>query len=104
MSMTINWKGDVIPRVQKLLDLYPYAPTVRAIFYRLVSDNVVPNTFPNYKGLIQALCTAREKDATDSGHISVYAFADDTRRIEGINDEFWTPEQYVDVCVRNLKN
>jgi hypothetical protein len=104
MSMTINWKVDVIPRVQKLLDQYPYAPTVRAIFYRPVSDDVIPNTFPNYKGLIQALSTAREKRPADAGYISVYAFADDTRRIEDLNDEFWTDKEYVDMLVNQLKD
>jgi hypothetical protein len=104
MSMTINWKVDVIPRVQKLLDQYPYAPTVRAIFYRLVSDEVIPNKYDVYKGLIQALNTAREKESHEDGYISVYSFADDTRFIEDINDTYWTPEEYVDVCVNDLKN
>jgi hypothetical protein len=102
--MTINWKVDVIPRVQKLLDQYPYAPTVRAIFYRLVSDEVIPNTYQVYKGLIQALNTAREKFPGEFGFIDVYSFADDTRKIEDISDEFWTAEEYVDGIISNVKN
>jgi hypothetical protein len=104
MSMTINWKVDVIPRVQKLLDQYPYAPTLRAIFYRLVSDEVIPNKYEVYKGLIQALNTAREKESHEDGYISVYSFADDTRFIEDINDTFWTPEEYVDGVISGVKN
>jgi hypothetical protein len=68
--MTITWNVDVIPRVQKLLERYPYAPTVRAIFFRLVSGDVVQDTFPNYKGLIQALSTATEKRPGDPGYIA----------------------------------
>jgi len=34
----------------------------------------------------------------------VYAFADDTRRIEDINDEFWTDEEYVNMLVDQLKD
>jgi hypothetical protein len=71
-----KWLIDVIPKVIELLDEYEYRPTIRAIFYRLVSDEIISNTFGEYKGLIQALGTARKKEPEEKGYISPFAFAD----------------------------
>jgi hypothetical protein len=94
----------VIPKVQKLLTEYSYHPTIRGIFYRLVTNNVITNVYKNYKGLIAALSRAREKDRLDKGYIDVYAFADDTRFITDIRDKFLTPEEYIDYHISILKN
>jgi hypothetical protein len=100
----IDWQGIVIPKVQYLLTEYPYHPTIRGIFYRLVSDNIITNVFKNYKGFIQALSIAREKDSDEKGYLDVYAFADDTRFIEEIDDAFWSPEEFIDFHVEQLKD
>lgn len=100
----IDWQGIVIPKVQNLLGEYSYHPTLRGIFYRLVSDNIITNVYSNYKGLIQTLSTAREKKPHEKGYIDVYAFADDTRFITDIEDWFWTPKQYVDYHIELLKD
>ena len=100
----MNWQRNVIPKVQEFLGLSSYRPTMRGTFYRLVSDNIITNIFKNYKGLIQALSLAREKSPDEEGYISVYAFADNTRFIEDIDDEFWSPEEFVDYHINILQN
>jgi hypothetical protein len=52
-----RWQKIVIPEVQEKLKTYSYRPTVRGIFYNLVSGNVTPNTQQAYKGLINAIRT-----------------------------------------------
>jgi hypothetical protein len=74
-----NWRVDVIPRVIELLREYEYRPTVRGMFYRLVSDGIISNTPNEYKGLIQALSTARKKKFGENGYIDPFAFADEGR-------------------------
>lgn len=99
-----DWINDVIPRVIELLGEYSYRPTVRGMFYRLVSDEIIPNTFKEYKGLIQALGSARKKKSGQKGYISPFAFADDSRYIEDINDEFKSYEDYVRELIDDLKD
>lgn len=99
-----DWLNDVIPRINELLGEYPYKPTIRAIFYRLVSENKITNTFQTYKGLVQALGNARKKKSNDERYVNPDAIGDDTRHIEDIKDHFWTQEEYIKYLVDRLKN
>jgi hypothetical protein len=74
------------------------------MFYRLVSDNIIQNTFSVYKNLIQALGAARHKKPYEKGYISPLAFADDTRHIEDIRDSFLTPQEYIEYHINRLRN
>jgi hypothetical protein len=99
-----NWCVDVIPRVIELLNEYEYRPTVRGIFYRLVSDEILSNTFKEYKGLIQALGTARNKKFGENGYIDPFAFSDESRYIEDIYDTFVSQKDYAESVIDNLRN
>lgn len=61
----INW-NEVIPaaieQAQEYKREYNEAPTLRAIYYRLVSVEVIPNTKSAYKGLSRVLSQARVDD------------------------------------------
>jgi len=91
-----EWRIDVIPKVIQFLNEYEYKPTLRGIFYRLVSEEIISNTFDQYKGLVQALATARKKRVGVRGYISPFAFADDSRYIEDINDRFTSYQDVID--------
>jgi hypothetical protein len=107
MTMGINWQRDVIPYIERLLntDYKEYRPTKRAIFYRSVSDNMIPNLKESYKGLIQATSKAQKDNINgDPKRLNIFSFADGTRFIDDIKDQFWTPEQYVDRRASDLKN
>lgn len=99
-----NWRRDVIPRVIELLDEYEYRPTVRGMFYRLYNDGVLSNTIKEYKGLVQALATARNKKPGEKGYIDPFAFSDAGRFIEDIYDTFVPVETFAEGIIDNLKN
>jgi hypothetical protein len=99
-----EWLIDVIPKVMQFLNEYGYRPTVRGMFYRLVSEEIISNTFEQYKGLIQALGTARKKRPGERGYISPFAFADDSRYIEDINDRFTSYQDVIDEYTDWLKD
>ena len=83
----INWKEVVKVARQVAIDLYNQigSPvTLRAIFYALVSRNVIPNTKSAYKRLSSVLTEARKK-----GEFEWYLIKDETRRILG-GDFGWT--------------
>lgn len=94
-----RWQKDIVPKVLDALEAYSYKPTVRGMFYRLVSDELISNTFKTYRSLVAALTIARI-----NGTIPIDAFVDNTRSIEDINDTYWSPEEYVDHLIRQLKN
>lgn len=87
-----------------MLGEYEYRPTVRGMFYRLVSDKILPNTIKEYKGLIQALGAARSKTRGENGFISPFAFSDNSRYIEDIHDKFVSPQDYVGNIIDTLRN
>lgn len=99
-----DYRFDVIPKVIELLPEYSYRPSIRGMFYRLVSEKVISNTFEEYKGLVRALSTARKKRPGQSGYIDPMAFADDTRFIENIDDTFSSYESVIDSKIHFLKN
>jgi len=87
----INWQDIIIPRVKELIESYNYRPTLRQIFYRLVSDLFLPNNKKYYKSLSRALTHAREKKIIDP-----LALAD--RKRESSQGDFgWNnPEDFVE--------
>lgn len=64
--MVIKW-NEVIPQAieqaQGYRNEYGEAPTLRAIYYRLVSIEAIPNTRSAYKGLSKCLSEARKDGA-----------------------------------------
>jgi hypothetical protein len=92
------WQKQVIPKVAEKLRAYTYRPTVRGMFYNLVSDGILQNTPKQYKSLISALSVARR-----NGSIPMDAFVDNTRWIDDISDQYQKPEEYVQDIIDVLK-
>lgn len=92
-----DWK-DVIERVKQELPWFQerdITPTLRTLFYRLVSLEAIPNTNQAYKQLSSACVEARknEKLPWDS-------FSDEGRQVlEDFVEEYRSPEQYVQSCI-----
>jgi len=85
----INWKKDVIVEAEKFArdyySKYNAPPTLRAIFYALVSKNVIPNTKSAYKRLSAVLSQARY-----NGEFSWRLIKDETRIAYQLEpDEFY---------------
>jgi hypothetical protein len=101
-STRIHWKS-VIDRVQEELKWFEergIKPTLRTIFYRLVSVEVIPNTNQAYKQLSSA-CVEARKD----GRLPWDCIADESRVVlEDFNEDYKTPEQHVQLYINLLKN
>jgi hypothetical protein len=64
-------------------------PTVRTIYYALVSKELIPNTRSAYQGLVKMLVKARKNEVVDWAWI-----ADETRATRGTDYPAWEPEEY----------
>ncbi len=66
-----------------------YKPTLRAMFYRLYSRGLIPNTSTTYDSLSRATVEARWK-----GQLNMDCFADNSRQVIGdFNERYVTPEE-----------
>jgi hypothetical protein len=98
----IDWRGQVlIPIKQRLASFKSQGitPTLRTMYYNLVSTGVIPNTKNSYKGLSRFTAKLRK-----NGELPMDCFADNSRRIEDINDTYFTPEEHIDDAIDSLKN
>jgi len=81
----LNW-ATIIPEAVKQADAYlreyDEAPTLRGIYYRLVSIGVIPNTKSVYKGLSRVLSDARLEGTFPWG-----LMVDNVRASTGAGDE-----------------
>src|SRR5918999_2798874 len=67
-------------------------PSLRTLFYRLVSLEIIPNTINSYDKLSEYIVEARKE-----GRISWDAISDKVRySISNFNDYYVSPERYVD--------
>jgi hypothetical protein len=100
-STHIDWKS-VIDCVKLELPWFQerdITPTLRTLFYRLVSLEVIPNTNQAYKQLSSACVNARKK-----GKIPWNSIADEGRLVlADFEEEYQTPEQYVQSHIDLLK-
>src|SRR4030095_11653594 len=78
IKKNINWKKDVMPIIKERLNLWSsqqITPTLRTLFYTLVSLNVLENTPERYGYLSKFTARAREnsqigvKKIDDDGYI-----------------------------------
>jgi hypothetical protein len=103
-STRIDW-NSVVDRVKRELPWFQQrdiTPTLRTLFYRLVSLEIIPNTEQKYKQLSNACVKARE-----DGKIPWDAFADEGRLVleDFVHvEDYQTPEQYVRSNVDFFKN
>lgn len=78
---SLNWAKDVHPEIVKALRYFDgigVRPTLRTVFYNLVSKEVIGNTKSTYKGLSKWLVTARQK-----GLVPWNAIEDTARNVYG---------------------
>ena len=90
----IDWKKKVMPNIKERLSLFNQqgiVPTLRTMFYALVSLNVIPNTQSQYQYLSKVTSKARIK-----GELPIDCFADNTRSIiQDFNDIHLEPKEYI---------
>jgi hypothetical protein len=97
--MPIKWK-DITQVVQQELATFSFKPTLRTMFYRLFSRNLIPNTRASYNSLGRELVNARW-----DGRLPMDCFADNTRQVVGSFDEdYYTPNDVIDFRIENLLN
>jgi hypothetical protein len=113
----INWKNEIMPHIQKMLNLWArrqIVPTLRGMFYYLVSINVLENTAARYDYLSKYTADAREKSEIcaeirynrngdpyphmfkSDEILPIDCFADNVRHILDIDDIYETAEQFFD--------
>jgi hypothetical protein len=99
---TLDYRNVIIPTVITILNEFRSAGiemTVRGMFYRLVSVELINNTYEVYKKLDAALTRYRKNDV-----LPINCFVDNTRKIIDIQDEYLSPQRYVDLYVEGLKH
>jgi hypothetical protein len=99
-----NWRQvvdkHVIPALKQFNEDQRITPTLRTLFYRLVSLEVIPNTENSYKRLSRVLVQERKE-----GRIEFDAIADESGRqvMCHFNDSYTNPEEYVMQYIQYLK-
>lgn len=99
MSAKVNWANVVkesVPIIQGFVGR-GVIPTLRTVYYALVSKNLIPNTKSAYKRLSSVFVDARKK-----GVVSWHHIADETRKAEGGDRPLWTPEAYARAYVNYM--
>jgi hypothetical protein len=98
----INWDNVVTSSIPifKDFNMRGVVPTLRTIYYALVSKEIIPNTKSAYKGLSAAFVTARQ-----DGRIAWQWLADETRKAEGGDRRYyWDKDEYADALMRRVVN
>jgi hypothetical protein len=97
-----NWK-EVIEEVKSSLLWFKQLgviPTLRTMFYRLVSIEIIPNTEQSYKSLSSTMVKARK-----SGEIPWGSFSDQGRQVLiGFEGKYTSPEEFIQSEIDYLKN
>ena len=85
---------SIVQAVNVILAEYNFPLTLRQIYYRLVSSNLIPNKLSAYKQLSKTLVKARENSEVDDTKIE-----DRARQVLKAPQCYEDPEEYVD-CVK----
>ena len=98
-----NWDRDVFPHIEHGLNDFKnrgIKPTLRTIFYSLVSLDVIENTKSSYKQLSDYTVKKRER-----GLLPMNCFTDSSRNIiEDFDDRFVTLDSYLNIGIYYLRN
>jgi hypothetical protein len=98
----LDWRS-IVERVSEELQWFEeqgIKPTLRTLFYRLVSLEIIPNTQQTYKQL-----SSNTVDAKKDGLLQWDCFADEGRQVlEDFDDRYLTPEEYIQDGIDWLKN
>ena len=95
----LNWKDIMaksIPIFREFVDR-GITPTVRTIYYALVSKELIPNTRSAYQGTCKMLVKARKERLVLWEWI-----ADETRATRGLDRPRWKPERYAEAWIEHL--
>jgi hypothetical protein len=96
----IDWKSvvDYVMRELSWFIEHDITPTLRTLFYRLISLEIIPNTSQTYR-LSSATVKARKK-----GKLPWNTISDEGRLVlSDFAEEYQTPEQYVQSHLHLLK-
>jgi hypothetical protein len=96
-----NWK-EVIEEVKSSLLWFKQLgviPTLRTMFYRLVSMEIISNTEQSYKSLSSTMVKARK-----TGEIPWDCISDQGRQVLVGLEEYTSPDDFVEIGVDYLKN
>jgi hypothetical protein len=97
--LTVKWK-EITKEVKKELENFGFQPTLRTIFYRLFSKQLIPNTSNAYKSLSREMVDARM-----DGRLPIACFADNTRQVVGyFNEDYSTPQELIDERLDGVRN
>lgn len=92
-----------MPAIRERLDVFNrqrIIPTLRAMFYALVSLQVIPNVESYYKTLSNYTARARENN-----ELPINCFSDQSRHIiQDFDDEYVTIEDYIQRGISHLEN
>ena len=94
--MKINW-SEVVDNSVGIIGSFlerGVTPTLRTVYYALVSKAIIPNTMSAYKRLSSVMVEARKEGKVRWGWI-----ADETRETRGSDNPFWEPEDYAKAYV-----
>ena len=89
------------PAIRERLDAFNsrgIVPTLRTMFYALVSLQVINNLQPQYQYLSHFTARAREK-----GELPIDCFADQSRRIIDFEDTYETLGSYIERGLNHLE-
>lgn len=110
----INWQRDIMPTIKQRLSLWTsqqIKPTLRGLFYILISLNLLENTKAKYNQLSKYTARAREKSQnggridkrtqewkryTEDEMLPIDCFADNVRQIIDIDDIYETAGEFMD--------
>ncbi len=109
----MKWEIEVLPEVKIILkefDGLGIKPTLRTVFYSLVSRNMLENRLGHYKSLSKYTVIWRERSLPsnigkyrEDEILPMDCFVDETRQILDINDIFETPEEYIEKGISYLR-
>jgi hypothetical protein len=86
--------------VNEILKQYTMKLTLRQLYYRLVSKNLIPNTKSSYKGLSSQLVKARENGDVDGSRIE-----DRSRKVQGYADHGYDNiDDFISSLISNFKD
>ena len=87
----LNWNSIIKQSIPVFNDFLRrgIVPTVRTIYYALVSKELIPNTRSAYQGLSKMLVKARKE-----GQVRWEWIADEARATRGSDHPRWEPERY----------
>ena len=100
--MRYNWKIIKNEIINSVLWFHEHdiTPSLRSIFYRLVSLGIIPNTENFYKRLSSVTVELRKNN-----HLSLDAISDESRLVlKNFDERYISPSKYIDEIINLVKD